>query len=178
MHRLADVTIQTYGRIDAWINNAGVAVYAPFRDMPLDDARRIIDVNFFGQLHGAGKQLSVGERLTPRLVDLSLRSYVFRAHRTRWPKSAAAPNNLYEPVEEDGGVRGIFLDETHHRSVYQYLQPHALPLIVALAFADAIAYTGSIAFADHTRDGRGRNGHKRGGHTRDRRTAFRRRSNG
>src|SRR5690606_38431405 len=50
---LARRAVDAFGRIDTWINNAGVAVYGTFMDVPLDDFRRTFDVVFMGQVHGA-----------------------------------------------------------------------------------------------------------------------------
>lgn len=50
---LAERAVAAYGRIDTWINNAAVSVYANFEDTSLDDIRRVMDVNFMGQVYGA-----------------------------------------------------------------------------------------------------------------------------
>lgn len=50
---VADAAISAYGRIDTWVNDAAVSVYAKFEDMSLDEFRRVMDVNFMGQVHGA-----------------------------------------------------------------------------------------------------------------------------
>jgi len=50
---LARAAVDAFGRIDTWINNAAVAVYGTFMDVPLDDFRRAFDVDFMGQVHGA-----------------------------------------------------------------------------------------------------------------------------
>jgi len=50
---LAHAAVDAFGRIDTWINNAAVAVYGTFMDVPLDDFRRAFDVDFMGQVHGA-----------------------------------------------------------------------------------------------------------------------------
>jgi NAD(P)-dependent dehydrogenase (short-subunit alcohol dehydrogenase family) len=49
---LATAATAQFGRIDAWINNAAVALYADLADAPLDEVRRTIEVNVFGYLHG------------------------------------------------------------------------------------------------------------------------------
>jgi short-subunit dehydrogenase len=61
----ADVTVVTevesvarraldaFGRIDVWINNAAVALFAKFEDAPLETYRRVIETNLFGYIHGA-----------------------------------------------------------------------------------------------------------------------------
>jgi NAD(P)-dependent dehydrogenase (short-subunit alcohol dehydrogenase family) len=42
-----------FGRIDVWVNNAGVILYGRFEDTPADAFRRVIETNLFGQVHGA-----------------------------------------------------------------------------------------------------------------------------
>jgi short-subunit dehydrogenase len=49
---LADAAIERFGRIDTWVNNAGVAVYATFDKLTDKEIRRIFDVNFMGTVHG------------------------------------------------------------------------------------------------------------------------------
>ncbi|MFO7261021.1 MAG: SDR family oxidoreductase [bacterium] len=50
---LARAAVDAFGRINTWINNAAVAVYGTFMDVPLTDFRRVFDVDFMGQVHGA-----------------------------------------------------------------------------------------------------------------------------
>lgn len=45
--------IQTYGRIDTWVNNAGVGIYALAEEVSLADMRRLFDVDFWGIVHGS-----------------------------------------------------------------------------------------------------------------------------
>ncbi|GIJ73946.1 SDR family oxidoreductase [Virgisporangium ochraceum] len=49
---LADRTTEEFGRVDAWVNNAGVGLYAGLAGAPLDEVRRVIDVNLLGYLYG------------------------------------------------------------------------------------------------------------------------------
>ncbi|QTI79367.1 SDR family NAD(P)-dependent oxidoreductase [Roseomonas marmotae] len=53
MQRLAEAAVARFGRIDAWINNAGVSAIGPFEDVPLEDHARIVDVNLKGVIHGS-----------------------------------------------------------------------------------------------------------------------------
>ena len=48
--RLVDTTVQTYGRIDVMINNAGVMPQAPLERLKVDEWDRMIDVNIKGVL--------------------------------------------------------------------------------------------------------------------------------
>lgn len=50
--RLAAHAIATYGTIDTWVNNAGVAIAGKLEDLSDDDARRVFDINFWGMVHG------------------------------------------------------------------------------------------------------------------------------
>jgi NAD(P)-dependent dehydrogenase (short-subunit alcohol dehydrogenase family) len=50
----ADFSWSTYGNVHVLINNAGIAINrAPITEAPLNDMRRLFDVNFFGVWHGA-----------------------------------------------------------------------------------------------------------------------------
>jgi short-subunit dehydrogenase len=49
---VADLAIEQFGRIDTWVNNAGVGVYGKLTDTPLADKRRLFDVDFWGVVHG------------------------------------------------------------------------------------------------------------------------------
>lgn len=45
-------TVNRFGRLDVWINNAAVALYGESDQVPLNEMRRLMDVNFFGQVIG------------------------------------------------------------------------------------------------------------------------------
>jgi NAD(P)-dependent dehydrogenase (short-subunit alcohol dehydrogenase family) len=49
---LAAAARDRFGRIDAWVNNAGVGLYAALADAQLDEVRRVLDVNLLGYLYG------------------------------------------------------------------------------------------------------------------------------
>ena len=85
---------------------------------------------------GAGKMIDLGERISPKLLDLQQLKMGFSGQKTSWPKSADAPNNLYGPVEDDGGVRGDFTQKAKKRSYYQEMAAHpiASPLGAAAVF--------------------------------------------
>ncbi|HWC08848.1 MAG TPA: SDR family NAD(P)-dependent oxidoreductase [Solirubrobacterales bacterium] len=49
----ADATIERFGRIDVWVNNAGVIAYGEFLEIPAEVFRQVIETNLMGQVHGA-----------------------------------------------------------------------------------------------------------------------------
>jgi NADP-dependent 3-hydroxy acid dehydrogenase YdfG len=55
--RLVDAAVQTYGRIDVMINNAGLMPSSPFERLKIDDWNRMIDVNIKGVLYGIAAAL-------------------------------------------------------------------------------------------------------------------------
>jgi NAD(P)-dependent dehydrogenase (short-subunit alcohol dehydrogenase family) len=50
---LAARTVEHFGRLDVWVNCAGVMAYGRFEDVPSKVFRGVIETNFFGQVQGA-----------------------------------------------------------------------------------------------------------------------------
>lgn len=59
---LAQAALDEYGRIDVWINNAGVGLFGPYTAAAVDAHRRVVEVNLFGTMHGAATVLPVFRR--------------------------------------------------------------------------------------------------------------------
>lgn len=53
VHALARTAQERHGHVDVWVNNAAVMAYGTFENMPADIYRKVVDTNFFGQVHGA-----------------------------------------------------------------------------------------------------------------------------
>jgi short-subunit dehydrogenase len=49
----AESAIAAFGRIDTWINNAGVSIYGRLEEVPLEDMHRLFQTNFWGVVHGS-----------------------------------------------------------------------------------------------------------------------------
>ncbi|QNH22063.1 short chain dehydrogenase [Xanthomonas sp. GW] len=49
----ASAALRRYGRIDTWVNNAGVAIYGKLAEVADQDSKRLFDVNFWGVVHGS-----------------------------------------------------------------------------------------------------------------------------
>lgn len=53
VQRLADAAIEHFGRIDTWVNNAGVSIYGRLDEISDEDARKLFDTNFWGVVYGS-----------------------------------------------------------------------------------------------------------------------------
>src|SRR5690348_10382554 len=60
--RVAARAVERFGRIDGWVNSAGVTGFGPLLDVPLSDVEQIFRVNVMGTVHGARAAL-------PRMVE-------------------------------------------------------------------------------------------------------------
>lgn len=62
VQNLADLAVAEFGRIDVWVNNAGVTTFAPIEDGPFEIHQRVIETNLFGAIYGARAVLPVFKR--------------------------------------------------------------------------------------------------------------------
>lgn len=52
MQAFADATFANFGRVDVLVNNAGIGVSGPLLDVPLEEFRRVVEINLMGVVHG------------------------------------------------------------------------------------------------------------------------------
>ncbi|MEU5883061.1 SDR family oxidoreductase [Spirillospora sp. NPDC047279] len=53
VEELGRQAIKRFGSLDVWVNNASVSVYGPFLEVPMEDFRRVLDVDVMGYVYGA-----------------------------------------------------------------------------------------------------------------------------
>ena len=53
MEEAAQEAVSRFGRIDTWVNNAGVSIYGRLDKVSETDSRRLFDVNFWGVVNGS-----------------------------------------------------------------------------------------------------------------------------
>ncbi len=81
LRRVADETIRRFGRIDTWINCAGISIYGRLLDVSLEDQRRLFETNFWGVVIGSriavehlrqhgGALINIGSTLSDRAIPL------------------------------------------------------------------------------------------------------------
>lgn len=69
---LADRALDAFGRIDVWINDAGVIAYGHFEDIPSEAYERVIRTNLLGEIYGARAALEAfHEQRSGVLINLS-----------------------------------------------------------------------------------------------------------
>ncbi len=56
---LARAAEEAYGRIDVWVNNAGVGAIGAYHEVPLEMHRQVIETNLMGTMHGAHAAIPV-----------------------------------------------------------------------------------------------------------------------
>lgn len=55
--RLARATLDHFGQIDAWINDAGVMTYGRFDEVPVEEHEQVLRTNLLGAVYGAAAAL-------------------------------------------------------------------------------------------------------------------------
>jgi NAD(P)-dependent dehydrogenase (short-subunit alcohol dehydrogenase family) len=104
---IALTAVREFGRIDTWVNNAGVALYGRAMDVSLADMRRQFDVLYWGEVHGmrtavphlrkqGGALINVASALADRAVPLQ-GSYSAAKHALK-----AFTDTLRMELEADG----------------------------------------------------------------------------
>lgn len=71
VERIAERALHEFGRIDTWVNNAAVSMYGTIMELELDDMRRQMDVNFWGQVHGSRTAIRYMRRSGGALVNVA-----------------------------------------------------------------------------------------------------------
>jgi short-subunit dehydrogenase len=80
--RIGAAAMERFGRIDTWINNAGISIFGRNEDVPLEDMQRLFQTNYWGVVHGSleavkhmktrggGAIINLGSELSDRSVPL------------------------------------------------------------------------------------------------------------
>ena len=112
--RIAEAAIREFGRIDTWVNNAGVALYGRIMELSTEDMRRQFEVNYWGQVHGSraavphlrrqsGVLINVASALADRAIPLQ-GNYCASKHALK-----AFTDALRMELEEEGAPVSVTL---------------------------------------------------------------------
>ncbi|MFO0614436.1 MAG: SDR family oxidoreductase [Polyangiaceae bacterium] len=160
--RIARAALDLYGRIDTWVNDAGVSIYGRLDEVSEADSRTLFDINFWGVVNGSlialrnmragGAIINVGSEVSDAVVPLQ-GMYSASKHAVK-----GFTNALRIEVEElDKAPIAITLIQPtavntpypEHAANYMNAEPKLpTPQIEPQEVADAIVK----AAAHHTRD--------------------------
>ncbi len=112
--QIAQAAIGEFGRIDTWVNNAAVSMYGRVMQLPIEDMRRQMDVNYWGQVYGSiaavrhlrargGALINVGSALCDRAIPLQA-NYCAAKHALKGFTDA-----LRMELEEEGAPISVTL---------------------------------------------------------------------
>lgn len=91
VERIGARAIDRFGRVDTWVNNAAVSIYATVEQLEPDEMERLVRVNLLGQMYGSkvavslmkprrrGTIINVGSALSDRAIPLQS-AYVASKH--------------------------------------------------------------------------------------------------
>ena len=141
---IADAAVRAFGRIDTWVNNAAVSMYGRLTELPIEDMRRQMDINFWGQVYGAraavqrlrnrgGAIINVGSALSDRAIPLQ-GAYCAAKHALK-----AFTDTLRMELEDEGApisvtlVKPASIDTPFFEKARTYLgvEPQPVPPVYA-----------------------------------------------
>src|SRR5690348_7142736 len=53
LEKVARAAVDRFGRIDTWVNNAGLSIWGKLEQVSEEDHRRLFDINFWGVVNGS-----------------------------------------------------------------------------------------------------------------------------
>ncbi|MFL6673050.1 MAG: SDR family oxidoreductase [Massilia sp.] len=84
VERIGQAAMERFGRIDTWVNNAGISIFGRTEDIAPEDHQRLFDTNFWGIVHGSleavrhmktrggGALINLGSEASDRAVPLQV----------------------------------------------------------------------------------------------------------
>lgn len=97
LEALADETIDHFGSLDVWVNNAGINIRGPAEEMAIEDWHQVLDVNLSGTFYGAqvaGKKM-IEHGIGGSIVNISsMMGEQGQTGRTPYNTSKGGVNNL------------------------------------------------------------------------------------
>lgn len=153
--RLVDAAVQTYGRIDVMINNAGVMPQAPLERLKVDEWDRMIDVNIKGVLYGiaaalpymqqqkSGHFISVssvaGHKVGPGFAVYAATKHAVRA-LTEGLRQEVKPYNIRTTIISPGAVATELPESTSEPDIAERVRKVYETAIPADSFARTVVF--------------------------------------
>ncbi len=156
MRKLVDRAVETYGRIDVLINNAGVMPLSPLERLKVDEWDQMIDVNIKGVLYGVAAALPymreqrsghfinvssvAGHKLFPGSAVYSATKFAVRAISDGLRQETAS-YNIRTTIMSPGAVKTELLDHISEPDVQQANQDYVGQVgVPAETFARLVAF--------------------------------------
>lgn len=135
MREAAKEAARAFGGIDVWVNNAAVSIYGELDKVPIEDFRRQMDVNFFGQLIGVRSALPFLEHSRGPATIVGVLSVLSEAAVPLQPVYVASKHALL-------GMYKSFAEELMHRGSRVRLATVLAPSMDTPFFDHARTYMG------------------------------------
>ncbi|UYZ57841.1 SDR family NAD(P)-dependent oxidoreductase [Hymenobacter latericus] len=109
VQRLADAAMQQFGRVDVWVNDAGVGGIGRFWEIPIADYSRMIDVNLKGIVYGSHAAMQIFKKQgTGVLMNLgSVESHVPLAYHAVYASTKGAIKNFDQALNQELRLSGF-----------------------------------------------------------------------
>ena len=113
---LANKALQFNGRIDFWVNNAGVMASGKFEDIPLDTMDQVIKTNLLGYLHSAHAVIPIFKRQKEGVLinNVSIGGFMPAPYSTAYSATKFGIRGMVE------GLQGELSDEPNIHIVGLY----------------------------------------------------------
>lgn len=153
---LVEKTVETYGKIDVMLNNAGLMPLAPLEELKIDEWDKMIDVNLKGVLYGiaaalphmkkqrSGHIINVssvyGHKLGPAATVYCATKHAVRA-LSEGLRQEVKPYNIRTTVISPGAVATELLDHISDEKIQAQTKEHVSKIAVpAETFARMVAF--------------------------------------
>jgi len=121
VERLAHSAMAAFGRIDTWINDAGVGVYATAGDTSVEETQQVMQTNFMGMVHGVKAALPYMQRQgSGTIINIgSVESQVSLPYNSAYAASKHAIKGYTEALQME-------LEHTHSPIHVTLIMPAAI----------------------------------------------------
>ncbi|HLU66882.1 MAG TPA: SDR family oxidoreductase, partial [Kofleriaceae bacterium] len=170
VRRIAEVAREHFGGFDTWVNNAGVSVYGPIDQVPLEDQHQVFATNYWGTVHGSlvalehlrdrgGALINVGSILSERAFPLQ-GAYSASKHAVKGFTDALRMELMHEGAPISVTLikpAGIDTPYAEHARNYLPMRPqNPPPLYAPEVVAEAILHAAEHPVRELTVGGSGR----------------------
>jgi short-subunit dehydrogenase len=112
VEEVARRAVERFGRLDGWVNCAAVMMFGPLLEVPLEDVRRVLDVDVLGYVHGARAALPrmIAQERGVLVNVSSLLGQIALPYGAAYSMSKAAVRSMAAALREElrlDGVRGV-----------------------------------------------------------------------